>query len=209
MESSKQRNPSMARARMRRFSYAAGITLLLGLAPVVLAACARTVRTSDVVGLEARLKTLQILEDKEEIRSMLLEFADIVDEADVSALAALEPKLHEGFRMRVVDFAGTEYHFIGAQGLVEEYGAIMSSAQANLATSAIAVEIDGDHATASFTFVNSVEPPPELGVDVDEKVLLMADNTATFVREGGGWKLASIELVHSLAYPGTLPMAGG
>jgi hypothetical protein len=67
------------------------------------------------------------------------------------------------------------------------------------------VDVDGDGATASFKLVNSVEPPPELGVDVDEKVLLMADNTATFVRVGGVWKLASIELVHTLAYPGTLP----
>jgi hypothetical protein len=189
-------------ARAHRLTRTAGIVLALVSSPVLLASCAQAEASNDEPELEARLA---LLEAKEEIRSVVLAFARIVDDADVSALRGLEPRLHASFVMDVVDFDGHEYQFVGFRGLVEDYGPIMVSAQANLAVSAIAVDIDGDHATASFKFVNSVQPPPELGVEVGEKVLLMADNTATFIREDGMWKLASLELVHSLAYPGSLP----
>lgn len=106
--------------------------------------------------------------------------------------------------MDVVDFDGGHLHFEGVDGLVQEYGQIMVAAQANLATSAITVEVDGDSATASFKFVNSVRPPSELGVDVDATLILLAANTATFVREDGIWMLESLELIHSLGYPGSI-----
>lgn len=189
-----------------RFVRATGIALVLSLSPIMLASCGEAEASADASELEARL---ELLEAKEEIRSFLLGFSRIVDAADASALSGVESRLHADFVLDVTDFEGNELQFVGAKGLVEEYGPIMVSAQANLATSAIAVEVEGDQATATFKFVNSVKPPPELGLDVNEKVLLLAANTATFVHEDGVWKLASLELVHSLAYPGTLEPSGG
>jgi len=191
----------MAKALLR----VAGASIVLSVAGVCIASCAQSDGSEADAELAARV---DLLESKEEIRSLLLGFAEIVDEADVEGLAALVPRLHRGFRMDVVDFTGAEHRFVGAKGLVEGYGPIMVAARANLAASAIAVEIYGDRATASFDFVNSVQPPAALGLAVEQKVLLLADNTATFVREDGVWKLATLELVHSLAYPGTLPAAG-
>jgi hypothetical protein len=178
----------------------AGVSLFLSLAAIGLALGDVTDRR-----LDARVEAL---EAKEEIRAMVLRFAEIVDDADRPGLVALAPTLHSSFRMDVVDFTGAELHFVGAHGLVEGFGPIMVAAQANLAVSAIAVELDGDRATATFVLVNSVVPPPELGVPVGETVLLLAENESTFVREGGVWKLAAVELVHTLAYPGELPRAG-
>ena len=40
--------------------------------------------------------------------------------------------------------------------------------------------------------------------DIQVKVLLFAANTATFRKEDGLWKITSFELVHSLAYPGSI-----
>lgn len=183
------------------------VSLLLPISPVLFGACTEAeAADNDVEALEARIDEL---ESKEEIRSILTTFASIVDNADIEALSNLGPRVATDFSMDVVDFDGGVYHFEGVDGLVDEYGPIMVSAQANLAPSAIAVEIDGDNATASFKFINSVKPPPELNLDVDEKVLLLAANTVTFVREGGVWKLQSVELIHSLAYPGTIPGLGG
>ena len=177
-------------------------TLLLSLSPLALSACDDA---EAAAGPDAALEErLEHLEAQEEIRSTLLSFAMVVDAADPSALTSLAPKIHPNFTMDVVDFDGGEFHFEGIEGLVEGFGPIMLSAQANLATSAIAIEIDGDNATAFFKFINSVKPPPELGLDVNEKVLLLAANTATFAREDGVWKLESIELLHSLAYPGVI-----
>lgn len=192
--------------RARRLARAAGISLLLGLSPIVLSACAEAEAAEEQSDLEARV---EVLEAKEEIRSMLLGFSQIVDNANVSALAGLEPRIMANFSMDVIDFDGGEFHFDGAEGLVDGFGPIMISAQANLAPSAIFVEVDGDNATAFFKFINSVKPPPELGLDVDEKVLLLAANTATFVRVDGVWKIESLELIHSLAYPGVVAGIGG
>lgn len=182
-----------------------GAALLLSLLPTLAACTEADAGPTDDASLEARV---ELLEAKEDIRSTLLAFAMIVDNADPAALSGLGPKLHANFTMDVVDFDGGEFHFEGLDGLVEGFGPIMVSAQANLAPSAIAVEIDGDHATAFFKFINSVKPPPELGLDVGEKVLLLAANTSTFVREDGVWKLESVELIHSLAYPGTIAGIG-
>lgn len=178
----------------------------LALASLGLSACAEAEAGGDDGALEARVDEL---ESREEIRGILLNFAQVVDNADPAALGQLGPRIHADFAMDVIDFDGGEFHFEGQQGLVEGFGPIMLSAQANLAPSAIAIEVDGEDATAFFKFVNSVKPPPELGLEVDEKVLLLAANTATFVREDGVWKLASLELVHSLAYPGVVAGIGG
>lgn len=180
-------------------------TISLSLSALLLGACDDTSADTDDGALEVRVEQL---ESREEIRSLLLGFAQVVDNADPSALSGLSARIHADFSMDVVDFDGGEFHFVGLPGLVEGFGPIMLSAQANLAPSAIAVELDGDHATAFFKFVNSVKPPPELGLDVDVKVLLLAANTATFVREDGVWKLESLELIHSLAYPGNIAEIG-
>jgi hypothetical protein len=200
-------NPNRPSRSSSSRARALAATLLLSLSPLVLSACdeAEAAEGEDAV-VEERLDRL---EAKEEIRSILLAFAVVVDNADPSALTGLAPKIHSNFTMDVVDFDGGEFHFEGVDGLVEGFGPIMLSAQANLAASAISVEVDGDSATAFFKFINSVKPPPELGLDVDEKVLLLAANTATFAREDGVWKLESIELIHSLAYPGVVAGIGG
>lgn len=169
-----------------------------------LAGCENAVasETGTTSVLEQRLETL---ETKEAIRAAILEFAHIVDTEDEVALEALAPKLHPDFEMRVVDFVGAEHKFIGYDGLISGYGPIMVIAGANLAVSEIGVQIDGDVATASFKFINSVKPPPQLGVPVNEKLLLLAANTAVFVKTNGVWQLQKLELLHSLAYPGELP----
>lgn len=172
-----------------------GVALLL--APALIGACTK----ADVTQLEGRIDRL---ESREQICSILLEFAAVVDSGDPALLSDLAPKIHRDFTMVVTDFAGGEHRFAGIDGLIEGYGPIMASAQANLAASAIAVELEGDRATAKYKFINSVKPPPELDLDIDEKLLLFAANTATFVREDGAWKLESIQLDHSLAYPGSL-----
>jgi hypothetical protein len=176
--------------------------LWAALLPMPLGSCTFT---PELAALQARVDQL---ESKEEIRLILLDFAAVIDSADPDRLAGLSAKLHADFSMDVIDFAGGEHRFEGIDELVEDYGPIMASAQSNLAASAIAVEIEGDSATAFFKFINSVKPPPQLNLDVDEKLLLFAANTATFVREGGEWKLKSIELDHSLAYPGSVAELG-
>jgi hypothetical protein len=190
--------------RARRSIRALSAALLLPLALPLLSSCTEAEASGgDDLVLEARVERLEAMED---MRATILAFAAVVDAANPAALKNLSPKIHPEFSMDVVDFDGHEFHFEGLDGLIEGFGPIMLSAQANLAVSAIAVEVDGDHATASFKFINSVKPPPELGIDVDEKVLLLAANTATFMRDADGiWKITWIELIHSLAYPGTIP----
>jgi hypothetical protein len=174
-----------------------GAALLL--APMLIGGCSK----AGVAQLEGRIDQL---ESQEQIRSILLDFAAVVDSSEPALLSELAPKIHRDFEMVVIDFAGGEHRFAGIDELIEGYGPIMASAQANLAASAIAVELEGERATATYKFINSVKPPPELDLDIDfdEKLLLFAANTATFVREGGDWKLKTIELDHSLAYPGSL-----
>src|SRR5690606_15733703 len=113
------------------------------------------------------------------------------------------PVLHDDFVLDAVDFDGQKHHFEGLDGVIDGFGPIMLEADANLMPSAIAVELDGDTAQAHFKFANSVKPPSQLGLDVSVKVLLFAANSATFEREDGAWKLRSIELIHTLAYPGS------
>ncbi|MFO7566795.1 MAG: nuclear transport factor 2 family protein [Enhygromyxa sp.] len=180
-------------------SLSSSLGVALAISPILLGACGK------VEGSKIEDRVAQ-LESREQIRSTLLEFAAVVDSGERARLAELGPKLHAEFSMDVIDFAGGEHRFVGLEELVEGYGPIMASAQANLAASAIAVELDGEQARATFKFINSVLPPPELNLDIEEKVLLFAANTAIFVREGEAWKLKSIELDHTLAYPGTLPV---
>ena len=146
------------------------------------------------------------LESKEDIRAILHTFSRVVDASDPAALPDLAPVLHSDFVLEAIDFEGNELRFEGLDGVVEGFGPIMLAADANLMPSAIDVVLDGDTAHASFKFANSVKPPPQLGLDVGVKVLLFAANSATFVREDGAWKLLSLELVHSLAYPGSLAL---
>ncbi|MFO7567585.1 MAG: hypothetical protein R6X02_33380 [Enhygromyxa sp.] len=200
--------PSSPAPRNHRLARSFKAALLLPLLPVLLSSCteAEAAETDEIAALATRVDEL---ESKEELRSVLMGFAKIVDNADIGALSNMGPRIAADFTMDVIDFDGHDFHFEGVDGLLDEYGPIMVSAQANLAVSEIAVDIDGDLATASFKFINSVKPPPELNLEVDEKVLLLADNTAIFVREDGLWKLQWIELVHSLAYPGSIPGLDG
>ncbi|WP_170319591.1 nuclear transport factor 2 family protein [Polyangium spumosum] len=158
----------------------------------------------DLASLEARIS---VLEAKEEIRSTLLAFAAVVDSADPERLPDLLPSLTDDFVLDAVDFNGQVHHFEGVVEVLTGFGPIMKDADANLMPSAIDVELDGDTAYASFKFANSVKPPPQLDLPVDEKVLLFAANSAVFHKKNGAWKLASFELLHSLAYPGSLAPA--
>jgi hypothetical protein len=141
------------------------------------------------------------LEAKEEIRSVLTDLARIVDEGLLSGLSKLEPRLRASFTMRVVDLAGTERQFIGAKGLVDAYAPIMASGRARLIASVIAVVLDGDRATASFKLAGAIKTSLELGLPPGQRILLVSGHTAKLVRDGGVWKLASLELVHAMANP--------
>lgn len=156
---------------------------------------------SDQASLEQRLEAL---EAKEEIRTALLQLSAVVDSSDPARLNELLPVIADDIVLTAVDYDGVEYRFEGVDGLITGYGPIMKDADANLMPSAIDVELDGDTAYASFKFANSVKPPPQLNLPIDEKVLLFAANSATFRKEDGVWKLTSFELLHSLAYPGSL-----
>lgn len=147
---------------------------------------------------EARLAGI---EDKEEIRSLLTALARLVDEAPLSGLSKLEPRLHPSFTMRVVDIGGAERRLVGAKGLVDGYSPMMASGGSRLIWSAISVDLDGDRAMASFKLAGAIESSPELGLPAGQRVLLVSANTARLLRDGGIWKLASLELVHSMAYP--------
>jgi hypothetical protein len=166
-----------------------------------LPACTEAQAAADEAELAERVAAL---ESKEEIRAILHAFSQVVDASDPAALPGLAPVLHRDFVLDAIDFDGKKFHFEGLDGVVEGFGPIMLAADANLMPSAIDVVLDGDSARASFKFANSVKPPPQLGLDVGVKVLLFAANAATFVREDGTWKLLSLELVHSLAYPGSV-----
>lgn len=170
-------------------------------AGAALPACAEAQAAADDADLEARIDAL---ESKEEIRTILHTFSQIVDDSDPAALPGLAPVLHSDFVLEALDIDGKQYRFEGIEQLIEGYGPIMAEADANLMPSALDVTIEGDTATAVFKFANSVKPPPQLNLDVDVKVLLFAANTATFIREDGAWKLRSFVLDHSLAYPGSV-----
>ena len=180
------------------------LTLVALASPFALGGCSEAEAADPDEELAQRLDEL---ESKEDIRGFLADFAQIVDSANLAGLTAAEPRIAAGFTMEVVDFDGQVYFFEGYEGLIADYGPIMVAAQANLSMSAVDVDLDGDSATAHFTFLNSVQPPPQLDQDVSQKLMLLADNTATFTRTDGRWQLESLELVHSLAYPGELPGA--
>jgi ketosteroid isomerase-like protein len=181
---------------------------LLTLSPALLASCQKADKeASERAKLDTRLDEL---EAKEEIRSILLDFTMALDDADAATLTALGPTLDPDFRIDVTPFVGDKLQFEGLQGLVLGLGPILSATRVELAPSAIDVDVDGDSATASFKFLSSSKPPPELGVDVDVKVMVFVENTATLVRQDDGrWKLRSIEMVKTLAYPGTVGLIGG
>lgn len=176
-----------------------GLALLL-VATIAAPACDEAQAADD----DSLADRIAALESKDDIRGIIHAFSRIVDAADPSALAALEPALHADFVLDAIDFDGKKLHFEGLDGVIKGFGPILLAADANLMVSAIDVHLDGDAAQASFKFANSVKPPPQLELDVGVKVLLFAANEASFVREGGAWKLRSLELVHSLAYPGAI-----
>lgn len=154
-----------------------------------------SVRTGAQLDFEGRLMSL---EAKEEIRSVLSGLARIVDEGLLSGLSKLEPRLHAGFTMRVIDLAGTERRYVGARGMIDAYAPIMASGRAKLIASGVAVDVDGDRATAYFKLAGSVSSSPELGLTVGRRFLLVSGHTATLRREDGIWKLTSLELVHAM-----------
>lgn len=196
---------SAARAAMRQYARLLRVAALAVVAGAALPACSEAKAAAGET-LESRISAL---ESKEEIRATLHAFAQVVDSSDPAALSGLSPAIHANFTLDAVDFEGHRLHFEGLDGLINGFGPIMLDADANLAPSDIDVKLDGDTAYAKFKFINSVKPPPQLNLDVDVKVLLLAANTATFVREDGAWKLISIELIHSLAYPGTIESGEG
>jgi hypothetical protein len=151
------------------------------------------------VDFEARFEAI---EAREELRSVLTDLARIVDAGLVSDLSKLRPRLHASFTMRVVDIAGTERRLVGVEGLVDGYSPMMAPGRGRLIWSAVSVDLDGDRATAWFKLAGAVEPSPKLGLPAGPRVLLMSANTARLMREGAVWKLASLELIHSMAYPG-------
>jgi hypothetical protein len=171
----------------------------LALVPISLAACTKVEST----GLEARVEQL---ESREEIRSVLLDFVAIVDSGDPTRLPELLPLLHPEISLRAIDFLGEEHRFDGTEELLRDYAPIMAAAQADLVISAIVVEVAGNRARAGFKGIGSVLPPPELiDVEIEHKLLLFADAAAVFERDGEDWKLRSLELRHSLAFPEQLP----
>ena len=203
-----QSSPSIPHPRsvpIRALVLSAGALGLL-LAPAVgLPACSDAQASiKEPVTLAELENRVAALESKEEIRTILQAFAAVVDASDPAGIAALAPKLHTNFVLDAIDFDGKKFHFEGLEDVMKRFGPLLVEADANLAPSAIDVKLDGDTARASFKFINSVKPPPQLGLDVKVKVLLFAANSAAFVREDGVWKLLSIELVHSLAYPGSI-----
>jgi hypothetical protein len=158
----------------------------------------RPARARVKVDLEARFAAV---EAKEEIRSLLSALARLVDEGSLSGLSKLEPRLHASFAMRVVDTAGVERRLVGAKGLVDGYAPIMASGRTRLVWSAISVDLDGDYAIASFNLAGAVKSSPELGLPAGQRILLVSGHKAGLAREGRVWKLASLELVHAMAYP--------
>lgn len=199
-----QSNPPSSRnhcAAMRRIARHVGIGALFLVAGAALPACTEASAAPDEAELAERVAAL---EAKEDIRAILLAFSQVVDDSDPAALPGLAPVLHSDFVLDAIDFDGKKHHFEGLDGVIEGFGPIMLAADANLMPSAIDVQLDGDTAHARFKFANSVKPPPQLNLDVSAKVLLFAANSATFVHEDGAWKLRSFELVHTLAYPGSV-----
>jgi len=182
----------------------------------------RSLETTEAT-LRARIDTLEadqgdqralvdVLAAKDTIRDTLMQLASAIDSGDPSVLPTLLPVIADDFVLVAVDFGAEGQQdtlvFEGVQGLLGGFGPIMLEAQANLMPSAIRVSMtDAEHATATFKFANSVRPPSALGEEIDEKVLLFAAITAEFRFEGGLWKLVHLELLHSLAYPGTADLA--
>lgn len=158
-------------------------------------------RTDARLDVEARLMSL---EAKEEIRSLMTMLACLVDSGLLSGLSTLEPRLHAGFTLRVVDLAGAEKRYVGLEGMIDVYAPIMASGRAKLIASAIAVEVDGDRATAHFKLAGSVSSSPELGLPVGRTILLISAHNATLRREGGIWRLSSLDLAHAMV-DGTPP----
>ena len=156
----------------------------------------------------AFVERVERLEATEEIRTVLLKFAAVVDSGDVSALNDLIPRLAPNFVLTAIAFGPSPQPlvFYGVDGLLNGFGPILMQAQANIVTSAIDVELGPSNQTAvaKFKFVNSVVPP-EIISPVDVRILLFAANTAELRKEGGIWKLESLTLEHSVAYPGSLP----
>lgn len=181
---------------------------LLCFSPALLG-CGKKADTAERAKLDARL---QQLEAKAEIHSILVDFSRAVDDGDSSALTSLGPDLATDFRLDMKDLLGNDLHFEGLQGLVLGFGPIINAAEAEGTPGAIDLDLDldNDSATAQFKVIASVKPQPELGVDVNVKVMVFVDTTATLVREDdGSWKLRTIQLTNSLAYPGALELIGG
>ena len=173
---------------------------LLCLSPVLLASCGKT-KTTDKTNVDSRIVEL---ESKESIRSTWLDFNKAADSGDPAELASLGPVLDSQFTRDMTDFQGTPHHFEGAQGLVQGYGALMAAMDADIVPGSIDVNLDVDSATAQFKTISSVKPSPELGLQPDERVLVICNHTATFMRADGRWRLRSIKTYSALAYPGTL-----
>ncbi|HFE45819.1 MAG TPA: hypothetical protein ENJ18_10080 [Nannocystis exedens] len=198
--SSDDRNPSFFGRRLAQRA-----TLALGLGALTLSAVGCDEASADSIDDESMIEErLAALESKEEIRTTMLKFSQVLDAADIEGLKALEPRFQEDIELNAIDFDGTSHHYVGMQELVDGYMPILVSSPPTLSPSAIDVEIDGDTATAYFKFTTSIVPPPQLGLGTDQTLMLFAANSIDFAYEDDTWKISSITLAHSLAYPGSL-----
>jgi hypothetical protein len=176
---------------------------LLSVSPALLASCQKkTQPMPDKATVESRIDKL---ESKEQISSILLDFARATDSGNAALLAGLGPDLEATFTLDITDFEGTKHHFDGVQGLVQGFGPYVLALDPRLVAGPIDVEFDGDNATAFYEFVSSVKAAPDLGLEPEARLLIMVSNTATFVRdEDRRWKMRSLNMTKSLAYPGKL-----
>lgn len=180
-------------------------TLALGLSAISLSAVGCDEASAEPIDDDSMiLERLAQLESKEEIRTTMLKFSQVLDAADIEGLKALGPRFQEDIELNAIDFDGTSHNYVGMQELVDGYMPILVSSPPTLSPSAIDVEIDGDTATAYFKFTTSIVPPPQLGLGTDQTLMLFAANSVDFAYEDDTWKISSITLAHSLAYPGSL-----
>ena len=192
-----------ARPLLRRLAGRLSLALVLGPLTVGASGCdeAQAASEDDNAALMERVAEL---ESKEAIRSTMLRFSQVLDAADVDGLRALEARFTADIDLNAIDFDGTSHRYVGMEELVDGYMPFLLASPPTLAPSAIDVQLDGDTATAYFKFTTSIVPPPQLGLNTDQTLMLFAANTAEFVYEDDTWKVSAITLAHSLAYPGSL-----
>jgi 3-phenylpropionate/cinnamic acid dioxygenase small subunit len=170
-----------------------GAVLLLGIvtAAALAAAVIRYVQAAPT-SVEARL---QALEDREAIRSLLIEYGRTLDQKDFAAFAAL--------------FAKTEGEWIGGLGSAKGQTAIRELMESTIGSNTTGapptsfhvlanenIELNGDHASSvtKWVFVRqSPERKPEW--------VYLGHYDDTFVREGGEWRFLRREAFTDIPVP--------